>query len=165
MDDSTRDQKAPMFFIEGFYGGWTGVWDQTYLEMCYVENEELTDLLYEAMGAYMSNDVETGDQKMAATKPLFKTALASCMGYNEALERWSEQFNDIKERPDWDEISKKIYEDNKEDIDKKVKAEFKAWTDGDFGIAGYNASKIQQIFIENAPKEDKLSQFMFIVPF
>ena len=60
-----------MFFVEGFYGGLTGVWDQTYLEMCFVQNEELTDTLYEAMGAYISNDPVTGDQKMAATKPLY----------------------------------------------------------------------------------------------
>ena len=58
--------------------------------MCFVLNEELTDTLYDAMEAYMNNDPITGDQKMAATKPLYKTALASCAGYNEALERWSE---------------------------------------------------------------------------
>ena len=42
-----------------------------------------------------------------------------------------------------------------------------AWEEGgtEFGIAGYNAATIEQIFIEQAPEEDKLSQFMFIVPF
>ena len=42
------------------------------------------------MEAYIIGDSVKGDSLMDATKPLYKTALASCRGYNEALERWSE---------------------------------------------------------------------------
>ena len=89
MSETTRDMNAPTYFMEGYYGAFTGVWDQTYLEECFVQNQELTDNLYDAMEAYIREDPKTGEQKMAATKPLFKTALASCRGYNTGIERWS----------------------------------------------------------------------------
>ena len=87
-----------------------------------MQNAELTDTLYDAMEAYINDDPVTGDQKMAAIRPLFTTALAACTqpDYNKSLAKWAKEFDDLKARPDWDEISKKIYEDNKETIDKKV---------------------------------------------
>ena len=73
-----RDQRAPELFIEGWYGGFSGVYLEDYLDQCFVQNAELTDTLYDAMEAYINNDPVTGDQKMAATRPLFTTALAAC---------------------------------------------------------------------------------------
>ena len=87
--ETKRDMNAPIYYIEGYYGEITGVWDQTYLEQCFVQNKKLTDTLYDAMEAYIRNDPVTGAEKMTATKPMFHTALISCRGYNEAIDGWS----------------------------------------------------------------------------
>ena len=79
---------------------------------------------------------------MDATKPLYKTALASCIMYpkNAAIQILNLDYDNIKARSDWDVISKFIYEFNKETIDEKHKIEFSAWQDGNFTIAGTNAA-------------------------
>ena len=88
-----------------------------YIRGCYAPNEDLTNTLYDGLEAYMKGDSETGDKKMAATKDLFATALTTCTKINAKIEELVKKFDDLKARSDWDEISKKIYEENKANID------------------------------------------------
>ena len=144
---SERNQRAPELFMEGWHVGLSGVYEEHFLDQCFVQNTELTDTLYDAMEAYINNDPVTGDQKMAATRPLFTTALAACTQpdyttkstYDKSFAKWAKEFDDLQARPDWDQLSKKIYEDEKFVIDRFVGAEFDAWKEGDFAKAGFMA--------------------------
>ena len=80
------------------------------------------------MEAYMKGDTQTGDAKMAAAKDLYPAALANCPRVNAKIGEWGQKFEDLRARPDWDEISKKIYEENKAEIDLYVEIEFRKWT-------------------------------------
>ena len=114
----------------------------------------------------MKSDTQTGNAKMAAAKDLYPAALANCPKVNAKIGEWGQKFEDLRARPDWDEISKKIYDENKDEIDSDVEIEFKRWNQGIFLTSGMYASKVEKIFLDNAPKQtDDNEQFMFLIPF
>ena len=114
----------------------------------------------------MKSDTQTGNAKMAAAKDLYPAALANCPKVNAKIGEWGQKFEDLRARPDWDEISKKIYEENKDEIDFDVVMEFKNWNTGKYFDAGESAAKIEAFFLDNAPKQtDDNEQFMFLIPF
>ena len=114
----------------------------------------------------MKGDSATGDSKMAATKDLYGVALTTCTKLTTKFEEWGKKFDDLKARSDWDEIEKKIYEDNKPIIDRNVGLEFEAWEKGVFFNSGMFAGSIEYLFLDQAPKEeDSYEQFMFMIPF
>ena len=161
-----RDASAPAQFVAGWYYGLTHEDDRDYILDCYAPSEDLTNALYDGMEAYMKGDTETGDKKMADTKPLFETALATCTKVSAAFEEWGKKFDDLKARSDWDQISKQIYEDNKALVDRNVGFEFEAWKEGVYFNSGMFAGSIEYLFLSKAPKEeDNFEQFMFMVPF
>ena len=106
----------------------TQIDESLYIKDCYAPNEDLINALYDGMDAYMKSDTQTGDAKMAAAKDLYPAALANCPRVNAKIGEWGQKFEDLRARPDWDEISKKIYEENKAEIDLYVEIEFRKWT-------------------------------------
>ena len=69
---------APAQFVGGWYLGMTFMDKGLEIMKCFKEDENLTNALYDAMSAYIEGDQKTGDEKMAVTKPLFKTAISGC---------------------------------------------------------------------------------------
>ena len=119
-----RYEMAPGEFISGWHWGITGNDERKYIYECYVPNEDLTNTLYDGMEAYIKGDIQTADAKMAATKDLYPAALANCTKVNAQIGEWVKKLDDLKARPDWVEISKKIYKEHKDEIDINVKLEF-----------------------------------------
>ena len=54
---------------------------------------------------------------MAVAKDLYPAALSNCPKVNAKIGELGKELEDLKARPDWDEISKKIYKENKDEID------------------------------------------------
>ena len=75
-----------------------------YIRECYEPNEDLTNALYDGMEAYMKGDTQTGDAKMAVAKGLYAATLAPCTEVHRNMDEWVKKFEDLKARPDWDEI-------------------------------------------------------------
>ena len=113
----------------------------------------------------MKNDPQTAEKKMAHAQPLFKTALGSCDKVGDKLEEWAKKGEDLKARKDWAEIEKKIYEENKQIIDRNTGLELESWEQGVYFNAGMFAGSIEYVFLTKAPKEEDFTQFMFMVPF
>ena len=55
---------APAKFAAGWYYGITGDDKRRDLRQCFSINDNLTDLLYEAMADYIEGNMESGDEKM-----------------------------------------------------------------------------------------------------
>lgn len=136
--DPIRLEMAPAMFIDGWayeFSFDTQGFNVYYIRECYVPNEDLTNALYDGMEAYMKGDTQTGDAKIAVTKELYPAALAKCtdtkeIDFNAKISEIEKKFDDLKARSDWNEISKKIYEENKAEIDEKLKNEFFYWKYG-----------------------------------
>ena len=50
---------------------------------------------------------------MEESKALWNTAMAGCGELAQKMNEIFDRMDEIKRRPDWNQISKKIYEDNK----------------------------------------------------
>ena len=93
--DPPKYQLAPATFAAGWYYGVSGAWVEKDIYMCFKEDTQLTDDLYEAMAAYIAGDSKTGDQKMKEAKPLWDTALSGCGQIAENMGKISEKFDEI----------------------------------------------------------------------
>ena len=78
-----------------------------------------------------------------------------------------EEYQSLKNRPDWQQLSMKIYEDNKAYIDAKTQAVITDWSTGAYFNSGMDTGNIEEVFLKNAPQEvePELQPFMFLVPF
>lgn len=54
-------------------------------------------------------------------------------------------------RDDWADVAKKIYDDNKDVIDRDVGLELREWTSGVFFNSGMFAGQVEKIFLDNVP--------------
>ena len=61
---------APAKFAAGWYYGITGEDRRRDVRHCYAVDDDLTNLLYDAMTSYLEGNMEAGDLKMHETKPL-----------------------------------------------------------------------------------------------
>ena len=78
---SQRDKNAhhaPAYFAAGWYLGVTSIDKRYEIFACMERRDDLTNDLYDAMGAYISGNSEIGDQKMKESKTLWQTAMANC---------------------------------------------------------------------------------------
>ena len=80
--------------------------------------------------------------------------MAGCGGIAEELREISEKFDEIQQRSDWDQISEKIYESNKDVIDRDVRWELEGWEEGAFFNSGNFAGQIEKIFLDNVPVQE-----------
>ena len=160
---SHRDYLAPAQFIAGWHTGLRSEirWDQ--ILDCFRPNHDLTDTLYDAMEAYVADDFTTGDEYMAAAKPLFKTALAGCHDISHEMEEWAKKFEDLKTRPNWDEAAMQIYRDEKVEIEGYMAEEFYLWENGMFFESGFQASSVERIFLSKASTVAQESDAMMLV--
>ena len=100
------------------------------------------------MEAYISGDSQTGDKKMKESKALWDTAMAGCGEIAKKMGEISDKFDEIQKRSDWDTFSKKIYETNKDVIDRDVSLELKQWEEGIFFNSGMFAGQIEKFFLD-----------------
>ena len=112
---------APSKFAAGWFYGLTGEDKRRDLRNCFAENEELTNLLYDTMAAYVEGDMELGDQKMLETKPLLQEAMAGCEDFAESMDKLNEQLKNLRESENWQEEEAKVYEENKDKIEAAVR--------------------------------------------
>ena len=114
------------------------------------------------MEAYIAGDSKTGDKLMKESKPLWDTALAGCGEIAKRMSYLSGEMDKIQKRSDWDQISKKIYEDNKPPIDLNVSDMLDDWKKGDYFLSGYDAGKIEHYFILIEPIRFEIAPSLFI---
>ena len=120
---STRDNTAPAQFTAGWYYGVSTEDKRDEILECFVQNEDLTNDLYAAMEAYIAGDQKIGDEMMEETKALYATAMAGCGQIAESMGAIAKRFDDIQARSDWAQLSKEIYQANKDVIDRDVSLE------------------------------------------
>ena len=153
MSDTTRDPQAPAQWLAGWYYGIAQEDKRDDILKCYKASDDLTNDLYQAMEAYIAGDTKTGDEKMADTKPLFKTAMSDCSAeITDGLNKVYQKVQDEMDRPDWNKIAQKIYKDFKVMIDRDLDLEFREWKQGVPFNSGMFAGMINQIFLDNAPE-------------
>ena len=56
----------------------------------------------------------------------------------------SDRMDEIQKRSDWDQISKKIYEDNKTLIDDAIRKELENWENGNIYLSGVDAGLVEK---------------------
>ena len=103
---------------------------------CYTKNDDLTNALYDAMEAFIAGNSETGNKKMKESKPLWNTAMAGCGEIAKKMSEISDKMDRIQKRSDWNQVSKKVYEAQKHEIDDDISHEYKQWAKGNFYSAG-----------------------------
>lgn len=74
----TPDEYAPALFWAGRYESLTDLDEKDYILNCFIPNEELTKKLSAAQEAYIQEDRQTGYEKMAETRSLFKSSMLRC---------------------------------------------------------------------------------------
>ena len=112
---------APAKFAAGWYYGITGDDKRRDLRQCFAINDNLTDLLYEAMADYIEGNMESGDEKMHQTKPLLQEAMASCGQLAEEMDKITQKFDDLKGSDQWEKIAAKVYHESKDKIEVAVR--------------------------------------------
>ena len=85
---------------------------------CRVKNDDLTTLIYDAFAALEKEDWDTAYQKYKDAKPLYSDALSKCgKVVTDPIEQWGKKLDDLVDRIGWTEMSQKIYNENKDEID------------------------------------------------
>ena len=69
---------APAKFAAGWYYGITGKDKRKVVRQCFAIDDNLTNLLFDAMASYIEGNMEIGDAKMHETKPLLQESLSGC---------------------------------------------------------------------------------------
>ena len=165
LEGTKRDDMAPAQFVAGWYYGVSTEDKRDDILKCFTKSEDLTNVLYDAMEAYIAGDSKTGDKKMKDSKKLWDTAMAGCGQIAVAMGDVSKKFEDMQAQSDWDKVSKEIYQANKAVIDRDVDFELKTWSEGVWFNSGMFAGQIEKIFLDQMPEEEELSHFMFMTPF
>ena len=99
--------------MAGWYYGLTTHDKRDKVLDCFDQNPHLTNKLYDAMEAYISGDVKTGDEKMSDARPLFKKSIKSCKALDyHMFGKWAERVDEMIERADWKEFAEKVYKLN-----------------------------------------------------
>ena len=164
-----RDTSAPAQFFAGWFDIIVQEDERNYILDCYTENTELTDVLYDAMEAYIAGDKSEGDAKMSDTKPLFKTAFADCGELKDQMDAWSKKFDDLTKRDDWAIISQLIYEENKDVIDRDMDLELREWKQGVYFNSGMFAGQLIKVFLDNyqgkSNDAEQPEAYMYLLPF
>ena len=93
---------APAKFAAGWYFGITGKNRRKDIRKCYVVDDNLTDLLFDAMDSYIEGNMETGDVKMHQTKPLFQQSLSGCGQLADDMEYIAEWFANKQHEENWE---------------------------------------------------------------
>ena len=93
---------APAKFAAGWYYGITGEDRRRDVRQCFTVDDELTNLLYDAMASYIEGNMEVGDRKMHKTKPLLQEALSSCGQLAIQMNSITEQFQSLKNQGNWE---------------------------------------------------------------
>ena len=104
------------------------------------------------MEAYIAGDSAAGDAKMKATVPLYNEALSGCGRLANLIGKWAQKTDDMMERKDWPQISKDIYKENKDLIDRDIGLELREWEQGVFYNSGMFAGQIGKVYLDNLPQ-------------
>ena len=161
-----KDQQAPALFIAGWLNGFTGDDLKDDILSCYKPNSLITDTLYEAMNAYWANNLKIGDEKMSELEPLYEKALEGCSKEKLILIDVGGKVDEAKARPDWEEIKRKVFEDDEKEMSWWVDRELTKWHNGQFYLSGQMAGKIENAFVSAVPQEaSQLESSMFFIPF
>ena len=110
MSDTTRDPNAPAQYMSGWYSGVSKEMDYEKIVLCFKQNDDLTNKLYDAMESFASGDHKKGDKLISETKPLFLAAVASCE--KDILDRLyaiNNKYDALTARSDWPTLSREIY--------------------------------------------------------
>ena len=99
---------------------------------------------------------------MKESKALWETAMAGCGEIAKEMGVIAAEFDGIQLRSDWDQISKKIYETNKDVINRDVSLELKEWEEGVFFNSGMFAGQIEKFFLDFKPERDPIAPARFI---
>merc|ERR1711920_418258 len=118
---------------------------------CRVQDKDLTNDMYEAFTAIEKNDMATASKKFKDAQDKYPDALKKCdKTVTDPWDEWKKHMDDMTHRIGWDEMEKKIYSDNKTDIDGDFKMEMKWWDTGVFFSSGMYGGRIDKIFWDAA---------------
>lgn len=161
-----RDAFAPAQFVAGWYYGVVGEDKRDYIVRdCYQQNDDLTNTLYDGMEAYIAGNQDLGDDKLKATKALYKTALSTCTDVTGKMQDVMEKAEALVSRDDWAQLAKQIYDDNKTLIDRDVDLELREWQQGVFFNSGMFAGYIEKVFLDARPEPEQETPATFYSPF
>ena len=102
------------------------------------------------MEAYIAHDAKTGDEKMSDLEPLYEKALEGCTKEKFILVDVAGKIDQAKARPDWDDIKRQVFREDKTQIHKWFEKEIVAWRDEAFYVSGQYAGKIENDFVSKA---------------
>merc|ERR1719237_1313210 len=88
---------------------------------------------------------------MKDTKTLYDTALSACSDVGTEMKKIGDKADALVKRSDWKQLAEKIYNDNKDVIDRDVDLELREWKQGVFFNSGMFAGQIEGIFLKDAP--------------
>ena len=104
---------AAAYFVAGWYYGLSYMQRKDYIVGCFKPSAALTTALYDAMESYMEGDDKAEEARGEAdTQALYSIALEDCDEVTPYLDEYAAEFDALREREDWDAISKQIFEDH-----------------------------------------------------
>ena len=74
------------------------------------------------------------------------------------MNAWSKKTEDLAKRDDWAQLSKEIYEANKDVIDRDMELELREWRLGVFFNSGMFAGQLIKVFLDNAPGKSNVAE-------
>merc|ERR1712151_11605 len=130
------------------------------LVACYTTNDDLTKDYYDGMADYKAGKASDGDAKFDDAEQNYNEAFSKCDAeYTTPLAQWGQKVKDMKSADNWDTVSQKIYDDNKDKVDADVGYMNNSWDRGVFYDAGLFAGRIDRLFLDNWPSE-QLAQIL-----
>ena len=78
-------------------------------------------MFFDSMEAYETGEKELGDQKMQESKSLLEKSMSNCGDLAEAMINVNERFNSARSEENWSDVSNKIYENHKGQIEASVR--------------------------------------------
>ena len=107
----------------------------------------------DGMEAYANSNFTVGNEKMNKTIPLWNNSLARCGELKDKSEQVEKEFEELTSSPDWQNLSHQIWYQNKEVLESYFDYMIKDYQTSNWKMLGFNAARIQKVYLENAPKE------------
>ena len=81
------------------------------------------------------------------TNKLFEEAMSDCGLIAEEMKEVGASFEEIQNRPDWEQTFVTLFEENKDDLVQLMQEQLKAWKVSKFFDAGMNAGSIENLIL------------------
>ena len=86
-------------------------------------------------------------ENMHEINKLYEEAMSDCGPIAEEMKEIGDSFEEIQNRPDWEQTFVTLFEENKDDLVQLMQEQLKAWKVSKFFDAGMNAGGVESLIL------------------